>query len=98
METKTWTNKTIKYGWKKDKVNPNDVYHKFSLSRSLESITFIDLREKCPPIYDQGNLGSCTANAIAAAYEFDEIKDQNLNEFIPSRLFIYYNEREIEGD
>ena len=24
METKTWTNKTIKYGWKKDKVNPND--------------------------------------------------------------------------
>jgi len=48
-----------------------------------------------PSDYDQGQLGSCTANAIAAAIEFDRLK-QGLKDFTPSRLFIYYNERVIE--
>lgn len=46
---------------------------------------------------NQGNLGSCTANAIAFAYAFDEIKQKNTNIFLPSRLFIYYNERLMEN-
>jgi C1A family cysteine protease len=41
-------------------------------------------------------LGSCTANAIGGAIEFDRMK-QSLDDFVPSRLFIYYNERVIEG-
>src|SRR3982075_4685844 len=56
----------------------------------------IDLRAKCPAVYDQGALGSCTANAIGGAIEFDRLK-QKLPDFVPSRLFIYYNERVIEG-
>jgi C1A family cysteine protease len=56
----------------------------------------VDLRSECPPIYDQGQLGSCTANAIGGAIEFDQRK-QGTTEFVPSRLFIYYNERTIEG-
>jgi hypothetical protein len=56
----------------------------------------VDLRDKCPPVYDQGALGSCTANAIGATIEFDRLK-QGLDDFTPSRLFIYYNERDIEG-
>jgi C1A family cysteine protease len=55
-----------------------------------------DLRAHCPPVYDQGQLGSCTANAIAAAIQYDEIK-QGLPSRAPSRLFVYYNERAIEG-
>lgn len=47
--------------------------------------------------YDQGLLGSCTANALAFAYVYDEIKQNNPNEFMPSRLFIYYNERKLQG-
>ncbi len=54
-----------------------------------------DLTAQCPPVYDQGQIGSCTANAIAAALEFD-LKKQKLADFVPSRLFIYYNERAIE--
>ncbi len=41
-------------------------------------------------------LGSCTGNAIAGAVEFDLLKQQK-EDFTPSRLFIYYNEREMEG-
>jgi C1A family cysteine protease len=47
-------------------------------------------------VYDQGQLGSCTANAIGAALEFDQMR-QKENPSTPSRLFIYYNERAMEG-
>jgi C1A family cysteine protease len=57
----------------------------------------VDLTPGCPPVYDQGELGSCTAQAIAAAIEFDQRKQQQTEVFVPSRLFIYYNERAIEG-
>lgn len=55
------------------------------------------LRAQCPQVIeDQGQLGSCTANAIAVAIWFDLIK-QKITAFAPSRLFIYYNERAMEG-
>jgi C1A family cysteine protease len=56
----------------------------------------VDLRPGCPPPYDQGQIGSCTANSIAGAIEFDQ-KKQKITEFTPSRLFIYYNERVMEA-
>lgn len=56
----------------------------------------VDLRGACPPVYNQGQLGSCTANAIGGAIEFDRMK-QGLRDWPPSRLFIYYNERAMEG-
>jgi C1A family cysteine protease len=59
--------------------------------------TKIDLRRKCPPVYDQGQLGSCTANAIAAAIQFGRMRQKLKPNFVPSRLFIYYNERIMEG-
>ena len=54
-----------------------------------------DLRPGCPPVYDQGQVGSCTGNSVAGAFEFSQ-KKQMLADFMPSRLFIYYNERVIE--
>ncbi len=56
-----------------------------------------DLTAQCPSVYDQGQLGSCTANAIAAAFQFDEMKQKEPNVSVPSRLFIYYGERAVEG-
>lgn len=55
----------------------------------------VDLRPHCPPVYDQGNLGSCTGNAIAGAIQIME--NPPLAPMTPSRLFIYYNERAMEG-
>ena len=85
------------YGWKKDKPNSDDEYHNFVVSATLDNIKLVDLRSTCPAVYDQDKLGSCTANAIAAAYEYDQIKQNEKDVFIPSRLFIYYNERKMEG-
>jgi C1A family cysteine protease len=56
----------------------------------------VDLRPDCPPVYQQGALNSCTANAIGAAMAYDAaMRDRRHRE--PSRLFIYYNERAREG-
>jgi C1A family cysteine protease len=55
----------------------------------------VDLRPGMSPVEDQGQLGSCTANALAGALEFLEMKNgRSLVDL--SRLFIYYNERAIE--
>jgi C1A family cysteine protease len=43
-------------------------------------------------VYDQGQLSSCTANALCAAVQFDDPTVQG------SRLFLYYNERMLEHD
>src|SRR2546428_10364035 len=85
-----------RYGWIPDVPDQRD--HLYSAPpqplKALPSST--DLRRKCPPVYNQGALGSCTANAIARAVEFDRMK-QKLSDFVPSRLFIYYDERLIVG-
>ena len=52
----------------------------------------VDLRSKCPAVYNQYSIGSCVANAIVGDLEFLE-----LMEGIPythlSRMFVYYNAR-----
>ncbi len=49
----------------------------------------VDLRSKFPECYDQSDLGSCTANAIAGNLQYLGFEN-------PSRLFIYYNELAVE--
>jgi C1A family cysteine protease len=47
-------------------------------------------------VEDQGQLGSCTANALAGNLEFIDKKPDN--QYIDtSRLFIYYNERKLQN-
>jgi len=57
----------------------------------------IDLRPQCPPVYAQQPLNSCTANAVAAAIQFERMRLKLRPDFTPSRLFIYYNERKLAG-
>jgi C1A family cysteine protease len=84
------------YGWKKDKPDPRDMLYKDTLS-DISIPDKVDLRPYCSRVEDQGNLGSCTANALAGNLEFLEDK-AGLPFYDISRLFIYYNERKIEGD
>lgn len=46
-------------------------------------------------MYDQLHLNSCSANALAAALRYDELKEGRTGVPEPSRLFIYFNERVI---
>lgn len=83
-----------KYGWKKDLSDHRDHSFKLTLTALPPST---DLRNICPLIYDQGQLGSCTANAIGGAIHSLEIKNAVKDLYMPSRLFIYWNERALEG-
>jgi hypothetical protein len=65
----------------------NKVVTKYSLENY---ITF--------PVYDQGDLGSCTANAFCTAFRMRSQIQNKYKDFVPSRLFFYYNERAVEGD
>jgi C1A family cysteine protease len=89
--------KIARYGWIRDLPDQRDYLYFTPPEFLLNPPPSADLRPQCPDIYDQGQLGSCTANAIAAALEFDQIKEKQANIFVPSRLFIYYNERVMEG-
>lgn len=85
-----------RFGWIPDLPDARD--HLFSAPQAVldDLPNKVDLRSGCPPVYDQGELGSCTANAINAAFQYMQRK-QKQKDFIPSRLFVYYNERVMEG-
>ncbi|HKR54449.1 MAG TPA: C1 family peptidase, partial [Chthoniobacterales bacterium] len=91
------TRKIKRYGWIPDIPDQRDFLYAAPPAFLRALPRKVDLRTKCPPVYDQGELGSCTANAIAGAVEFDQMKEHLPQIFLPSRLFIYYNERVIEG-
>jgi C1A family cysteine protease len=60
----------------------------------------VDLRQWCSPVEDQGQLGSCTANAAAGMYEYFERKAFGRHADV-SRLFIYKTTRDlmkVKGD
>jgi C1A family cysteine protease len=118
-----------RYDWRPDLPDQRDSPYKSSIEALAELPPQADLRPRCPPVVNQGAIGSCTGNALASALEFLELKEmarapspvkgdgggpapagaakkkgKGSEVFAPgkfshlSRLFIYYNERFIEGD
>jgi C1A family cysteine protease len=57
----------------------------------------VDLRPHMTQVEDQKRLSSCTANAVAGAYEYLAKKYLAKKAFDVSRLFIYYNARLRSG-
>lgn len=86
------------FGWVRDIPDQRDFMYSAPLEVLQSLPEQVDLRKCCPAVYDQGRIGSCTANALAAAVQFDRSRDRQGPDFVPSRLFIYFNERLIEGD
>ena len=84
-----------RFGWRPDLPDIRDAMLVVAPPAALPAV--VSLRSQMPPVYDQGQLGSCTANSIGAILEFNELKQKEPTAATPSRLFIYYNERLMEG-
>jgi C1A family cysteine protease len=84
--------KVQRYGWIGDLPDVRD--HLWSAPEEVRRWlpAAADLRPQCPPVWDQGALGSAAAHAIAAAVQFER-RRHDLADAAPSRLFLYYNQR-----
>jgi len=83
--------------------NPERQYLKMDKSLADTNVN-IDLSTSStmPEVYDQGHLGSCTAQGLCFAFKFDILNAQNTDDdfdkdFEPSRLYLYFKERESHG-
>jgi len=84
------------YGWIPDRPDQRDRLYSTIAAPPKKLPAKVDLRADCPPVENQGELGSCTANALVGNLEFLEGKAGHPVSDL-SRLFIYYNERAMEG-
>lgn len=92
-------------GWRKDLTDPRD-YGRGAVpwaslaAEAAKAAAAVNFSRFAPPIKDQLSLGSCTAQAVAGAFEFDGIK--NGGGYRPiSRLFLYKAARRygrLQGD
>lgn len=90
-----------KYAVRKDNWDIRDLYYKSEAAIAAQKLPkAIDLRPYCSAVVDQGELGSCTANAIVSGLrEYLDIRsdgDGCCAERL-SRLFLYWHERKLEG-
>lgn len=86
---------SYKMGWLPDLPDARDFMYAAPLKVMKKLPAKTDLSKGFGALYNQGDLGSCTANALCAAFQFNR-KKQTKHLFYPSRLFVYYNERVIE--
>ncbi len=88
------TRKQVKLGYNRDLPDQRD--RPYPSHKPLTYQQVVDLSPNIPAPYDQGELGSCTANAISGGLQYVQGIQQEAA-VMPSRLFIYYNERSMEG-
>lgn len=85
-----------RYGWKRDTPDFRDLRYSPRVA-SLTVPSFVDLSDKMPLAFDQGELGSCTGQAAAALHRYEQSRQGDTSPIDPSRLFIYYCTRSLEG-
>lgn len=80
------------YGWVRDRPDSRDLL----FAAAPTAMKNVDLRPKMPKVFDQGQLGSCTANASTAVLQYAE-KLKGDSSIRLSRLEVYYYSRLLEG-
>ncbi len=83
------------YGHRSDTKDARDFM--FTPSAVSDLPTLVDLRADCPPVMDQGQLGSCTAHGIIGALRYLLVRSGGPRDHRLSRLQLYYDERVVEG-
>lgn len=69
----------------------NQLKMKFKTFKTEHLPSLVDLRPNMPPVMDQGDVGSCTACAVSAAFQFCDPS------WSGSVLFLYYNTRLLDN-
>ncbi len=88
--------KIEKYGWRRSLPDFRDLPYESARAAALPYS--VDLRAKMPPVWDQGDLGSCTSHAILAAMHYQLTRQSPDAQVLEgSRLAHYYMERAFEG-
>ena len=88
-----------RFGCIRDCDDGRDKKKVYDINTCLSCSSKVDLRRYVPRIYFQGNLESCTANAVCSAYEIDLVKQLGTCTSYfnpPSRMFLWYNARLME--
>lgn len=86
-----------RFGWLPDLPDVRDIQFRKVFRLPAELPSNVDLRGDCSPVEDQGELGSCTAQALVGALEFLQ-NTEGVPTFADlSRLFVYFSERVLEG-
>jgi C1A family cysteine protease len=81
-------------GWQRDSWDDRDLHY---VPRRKSTRKIFSLISECPEVYDQGKLGSCVFNMDAFLLQFAEMKQGLADPFMPSRLYLYYNARVMQG-
>jgi C1A family cysteine protease len=87
------------FGWIPQEPDDRDVKFSIELLKPIKSVNLLEIFS-VPKPYNQFELGACTANSISFLVQFDLLNkhtQSDLGVFQPSRLFIYYFERLMEG-
>lgn len=86
------------YPLKKEERDLRDFHFKSAIYAAPRSLpNEIDLRPALSPVVDQGQLGSCTANAIVSGLREYLLLHAKAPYTQLSRLFLYWHERSMEG-
>ena len=88
-------------GWRKDLPDPRDYEHggvpwAAQAAESAPGKSAVSFARFAPPIKDQESLGSCVAQGVAGAFEFDGLKRGRPYRPL-SRLFLYKAARRYGG-
>lgn len=86
-----------RYGWVRDIPDFHDARLGLPvITKPFPTEIDLSMSTNMPEIYNQNDLGACTAHGIKRVVEYDNHLETG-NFYDPSRLFIYYLERVIEG-
>jgi C1A family cysteine protease len=92
--------KPRRYGWKRDHPDHRDRLFGVSAHVMQALPRQVDLRVKCPDLYNQIDTQSCTGQATKFLIHFDrgvENPGKDIETMEPSALFQYYNGRLLDG-
>jgi C1A family cysteine protease len=81
------------YNLTKDIDDARDLLFMGERAKGAQLPAAFDLRDSCPPVWDQGDEGSCTSHAGCACRSML----QNDTQLDLSKAFLYYQERALEG-